>query len=122
MQTQVTYFKCGGVSLAVGVDHRIADGASSLHFVNTWSDIARDDLSNIKPPFMNRMLLRARDPPQPAFPHVEYQPFPQMKLAFDHLKSTSNTTASIFRFTREQLSILKANSAEDDGRNINTIK
>ncbi|KAI5337645.1 hypothetical protein L3X38_016916 [Prunus dulcis] len=119
---QVTYFKCGGVSLAVGVDHRIADGASSLHFVNTWSDIARDDLSNIKPPFMNRMLLCARDPPQPAFPHVEYQPFPQMKLASDHLESTSNTTASIFRFTREQLNILKANSAEDDGGNINTIK
>ncbi|XP_021817128.1 shikimate O-hydroxycinnamoyltransferase-like [Prunus avium] len=121
---QVTYFKCGGVSLSVGVDHRIADGASSLHFVNTWSAIARDDLdlSNIKPPLMNRMLLRARDPPQPAFPHVEYQPFPQMKLAYDHLKSTSKITTSIFRFTREQLNILKANSVEDDGGNINTIK
>ncbi|BFG24855.1 hypothetical protein CerSpe_111290 [Prunus speciosa] len=29
---QLTYFKCGGVSLGVGMDHRIADGPSAFHF------------------------------------------------------------------------------------------
>ncbi|KAI7734260.1 hypothetical protein M8C21_011573, partial [Ambrosia artemisiifolia] len=37
---QVTYFKCGGVSLGVGMQHHAADGASGLHFINTWSDMA----------------------------------------------------------------------------------
>ncbi|KAL6286105.1 hypothetical protein ACE6H2_010495 [Prunus campanulata] len=117
---QITYFKCGGVSLGVGMEHRVADGVSGLHFINTWSDIARGDLSNIKPPFMDRTLLRARDPPQPAFPHIEYQPSPQMKPS-DNLKSTSNITTSIFKLTREQLNILKDKSKEDGGNNINTI-
>ncbi|VVA39105.1 PREDICTED: shikimate [Prunus dulcis] len=117
---QITYFKCGGVSLGVGMDHRVADGVSGLHFVNTWSDIARGDLSNIKPPFMDRTLLRARDPPQPAFPHIEYQPSPQMKPS-DNLKSTSNITTSIFKLTKKQLNILKDKSKEDGGNNINTI-
>ncbi|BBH06324.1 hydroxycinnamoyl-CoA shikimate/quinate hydroxycinnamoyl transferase, partial [Prunus dulcis] len=37
----VTHFQCGGVSLGVGMDHRMADGVSNMHFVNAWSDIAR---------------------------------------------------------------------------------
>ncbi|CAB4284879.1 unnamed protein product [Prunus armeniaca] len=71
LQVQVTHFQCGGVSLGVGMDHRIADGVSNMHFVNTWSDIARGDLTNITQPFMDRTLLGARNPPQPAYipPH-----------------------------------------------------
>ncbi|BFG24854.1 hypothetical protein CerSpe_111280 [Prunus speciosa] len=105
---QVTYFKCGGVSLGVGMEHRIADGVSGLHFVNTWSDIARGDLKHINPPFLDRTLLRARNPPQPAFPHIEFLPSLQMKLASDLLQSTTNTTTSLFRLTQEQLNILKS--------------
>ncbi|XP_021799912.1 shikimate O-hydroxycinnamoyltransferase-like [Prunus avium] len=125
---QVTYFKCGGVSLGVGMDHRMADGISGVYFINTWSDIARGDLTNIEAPFMDRTLLRARDPPQPAFPHIEYQALPQMKLASDeHLQSKSNITTSLFRLTPEQLNMLKlkVNSKEEGGGgniNNNTIK
>ncbi|BFG24852.1 hypothetical protein CerSpe_111250 [Prunus speciosa] len=119
---QVTYFKCGGVSLGVGMEHRIADGVSGLHFVNTWSDIARGDLKHINPPFLDRTLLRARNPPQPAFPHIEFQPSPQMKLASDLLQSTTNSTTSLFRLTQEQLNILKSKFKEDGGKNINTMK
>ncbi|KAA8522854.1 hypothetical protein F0562_009277 [Nyssa sinensis] len=36
---QVTFFKCGGVCLGVGLHHTLADGASALHFINTWSDV-----------------------------------------------------------------------------------
>ncbi|PON36432.1 Transferase [Parasponia andersonii] len=36
----VTYFKCGGVSIGVGMQRYGADGFSGLHFVNTWSDMA----------------------------------------------------------------------------------
>ncbi|KAL6203323.1 hypothetical protein ACLB2K_027023 [Fragaria x ananassa] len=41
LPVQITYFKCGGVALCVRLDHHLADGLSALHFINTWSDIAR---------------------------------------------------------------------------------
>lgn len=60
------------------MQHHAADGASGLHFINTRSDMARG-LDLTIPPFIDRTLLRARDPPQPQFPHVEYQPPPTLK-------------------------------------------
>ncbi|PRQ50383.1 putative shikimate O-hydroxycinnamoyltransferase [Rosa chinensis] len=105
---QVTYFKCGGVSLGVGMEHRVADGYSGLHFINTWSDIARG-LDLTIPPFIDRTLLRARDPPRPAFPHIEYQPGRSMKTPLDAAQMTS-TMVSIFKLTPDQLNTLKAKS------------
>ncbi|XP_010942061.1 hydroxycinnamoyltransferase [Elaeis guineensis] len=111
---QVTYFKCGGVSLGVGMQHHVADGTSGLHFINSWSDVARG-LGISAPPFIDRTLLRARDPPTPSFPHVEYQPPPSMKAAatppapVNSVKSGGPVTAvSLFKFTRAQLDLLKA--------------
>ncbi|KAK6911089.1 hypothetical protein RJ641_000019 [Dillenia turbinata] len=112
---QVTYFKCGGASLGVGMQHHVADGASGLHFVNTWSDMARG-LGVTIPPFIDRTLLRARDPPQPAFYHVEYQPPPLKNAPPQPTKGqlgTDSTAVSIFKFTRDQLNILKAKCKED---------
>ncbi|GAV71453.1 Transferase domain-containing protein [Cephalotus follicularis] len=112
---QVTYFKCGGVSLGVGMQHHAADGFSGLHFVNTWSDIARG-VDITLPPFIDRTLLRAQDPPQPVFKHIEYQPPPAMKTP---LQSDSGSTAvSIFKLTQEQLSTLKA-KAKENGNTVN---
>ncbi|KAD4385927.1 hypothetical protein E3N88_26096 [Mikania micrantha] len=34
-EEHVTYFKCGGVSLGVGLHHRVMDGSSAIHFMNT---------------------------------------------------------------------------------------
>nr|AGA20364.1 hydroxycinnamoyl CoA shikimate/quinate hydroxycinnamoyl transferase [Leucaena leucocephala] len=115
---QVTYFKCGGVSLGVGMQHHAADGFSGLHFINTWSDMARGfDLT--LPPFIDRTLLRARDPPQPVFEHIEYKPPPTMKSPQNPVQSPTkpgsdpNTaTVSIFKMTRAQLNALKAKSKE----------
>ncbi|KAJ9693414.1 hypothetical protein PVL29_012262 [Vitis rotundifolia] len=110
---QVTYFKCGGVSLGVGMQHHVADGASGLHFINTWSDMARG-LDLTIPPFIDRTLLRARDPPQPAFHHIEYQPPPQLKTP---QPNTQNTNVCIFKITRDQLNTLK-NKSKEDGNTI----
>lgn len=110
---QVTHFKCGGVSLGVGMQHHVADGASGLHFINTWSDMARG-LDITIPPFIDRTLLRARDPPQPAFHHIEYQPPPQLKTP---LPNAQNTNVCIFRITRDQLNTLK-NKSKEDGNTI----
>lgn len=110
---QVTHFKCGGASLGVGMEHHAADGFSGLHFVNSWSDMARGLDLTIKP-FIDRTILRARDPPQPAFEHIEYQPAPPMKTPVQSTKSDpESTTVSIFKITRDQLNMLKAKSKED---------
>nr|A0A2H5AIZ1.1 RecName: Full=Hydroxycinnamoyltransferase [Narcissus pseudonarcissus]AUG71940.1 hydroxycinnamoyltransferase [Narcissus pseudonarcissus] len=110
---QITHFKCGGTSLGVGMQHHVADGASGLHFINSWSDIARG-LDIAVPPFIDRSLLRARDPPSPSFPHIEYQPAPSMNtspapIQDPTVKSDPTATAvSIFKLTKQQLDLLKS--------------
>ncbi|XP_010265527.1 PREDICTED: shikimate O-hydroxycinnamoyltransferase-like [Nelumbo nucifera] len=114
---QITRFKCGGVSLGVGMQHHVADGSSGLHFINTWSDMARG-LDLTIPPFIDRTLLRARDPPTPSFHHIEYQPAPPMKHPPETPNSQSgpeSTTVTMFKISRDQLNILKAKSK--DGAN-----
>ncbi|KAJ9548398.1 hypothetical protein OSB04_020941 [Centaurea solstitialis] len=56
---QVTHFKCGGVALGCGVFHTLSDGLSSIHFINTWSDMARG-LSIAIPPFIEPTCYHAR--------------------------------------------------------------
>ncbi|WOG99313.1 hypothetical protein DCAR_0518661 [Daucus carota subsp. sativus] len=109
---QLTFFKCGGVSLGVGLHHVAADGPSGLHFISTWSDMARG-LGLTLAPFIDRTLLRARDPPQPAFPHIEYQPPPPLKSGPDPTNSNPETAVSIFKLTRAQLNALKDKSKEN---------
>ncbi|OAY69730.1 Shikimate O-hydroxycinnamoyltransferase [Ananas comosus] len=77
---QVTYFKCGGVALGVGVQHHAADGFSALRVINSWADLTRGAPITFRP-YIDRTLLRARDPPTPKFPHIEYQPPPSMPQA-----------------------------------------
>lgn len=114
----MTYFKCGGASLGVGMQHHVADGFSGLHFVNSWSDIARGlEVSLL--PFIDRTLLRARDPPQPQFQHIEYQPPPALKAPPQegaHKPGTEPTMVSIFKMTREQLVTLKEKAKEDGNK------
>ncbi|PPD78240.1 hypothetical protein GOBAR_DD24818 [Gossypium barbadense] len=112
----VTYFKCGGASLGVGMQHHAADGYSGLHFINTWSDMVRG-LDLTIPPFIDRTLLRARDPPQPVFHHVEYQPPPAMKIP-PQSTGPESTAISIFKLTRDQLNALKA-KCKEDGNDVN---
>ncbi|KAK8952174.1 Shikimate O-hydroxycinnamoyltransferase [Platanthera zijinensis] len=111
---QVTHFKCGGASLGVGMQHHVADGYSGLHFINSWSDVARGAGISL-PPFIDRSLLRSRHPPSPSFPHIEYQPPPSMPApvaAFSPKSSLASSAAavSLFTISRHQLSALRSKS------------
>nr|GEV52338.1 shikimate O-hydroxycinnamoyltransferase [Tanacetum cinerariifolium] len=66
----------------------------------------------VPPPFIDRTILRARDPPQPAFEHAEYKPPPPSLQA-----QSNETVASNFKITRDQLDMLKVKSK--DGNTIN---
>ncbi|XP_072977582.1 hydroxycinnamoyltransferase-like [Typha angustifolia] len=119
---QVTHFKCGGVSLGVGMQHHVADGFSGLHFINSWSDVAHG-LPIAVPPFIDRTLIRARDPPTPSFPHVEYHPPPSMQVTTPPSTTTTTTKASspstavsIFKLSCSHLSLLRKKLPHDSPR------
>ncbi|XP_042488790.1 shikimate O-hydroxycinnamoyltransferase-like [Macadamia integrifolia] len=103
------------------MQHRVADGMSGLHFINTWADMARGFQVTI-PPIIDRALLRARNTLTPAFHHIEYQPPPTMKtplqITNSQLGPLGTTSEAAFKITSEQLNILKAKSKEG-GNTIN---
>ncbi|KAL7139819.1 hypothetical protein ABFS83_09G079000 [Erythranthe nasuta] len=112
---QVTHFKCGGVTLGVGMQHHVADGFSGLHFINTWSDMARGLTAATVPPFIDRSILRARDPPLPQFEHIEYQ-YPPKPPADE-----TTTTVSLFKLTPDQLNNLKSKFKSSDDEINNAV-
>ncbi|KAI3524299.1 hypothetical protein L1887_02952 [Cichorium endivia] len=122
--TQVTHFKCGGVSLGCGLHHTLSDGLSSLHFINTWSDVTRG-LSVAIPPFLDRTVLHARDPPSPLFDHVEYHTPPSMITSSNNkLADTSPdpVSTSILRLTFDQINAIKSKCKGDGNVYLSTYE
>ncbi|PIA45899.1 hypothetical protein AQUCO_01600269v1 [Aquilegia coerulea] len=107
MLLQVTYFNCGGVSLGVAAQHTVLDGIAGTQFINSWARVARG--LDIKiPPFINRTLLRAQQPPTPSFPHIEHQPPPAVLKSSNQKLETSPISAATFKITRDHINSLKA--------------
>ncbi|CAL1358707.1 unnamed protein product [Linum trigynum] len=108
---QVTRFKCGGVCLGIGVHHMVADGASALQFINTWSEMARGGgciLRNTAATTVqsfDRTILRARDPPTPKFHHTEYDTHPTMVIPTPLIPSTP--IIHMMKITQNQITSLK---------------
>ncbi|KAL9376961.1 hypothetical protein Peur_031081 [Populus x canadensis] len=112
---QVTRFTCGGVCLGVGWQHTLADGTECLHFINTWSDIARG-LSVKTPPFIDRTILRGRVPPNPTFHHVEYDPFPTINTPFPNPipeSGSKDISVANLKIPSDLLKTLKAMAKND---------
>ncbi|KAL5769639.1 hypothetical protein ACOSP7_013793 [Xanthoceras sorbifolium] len=42
MAVQINYFDCGGVAIAVGFRHAVADGTTAANFIKSWATISRD--------------------------------------------------------------------------------
>lgn len=117
---QVTHFKCGGVAIGVGMQHHVADGFSGLHFINSWADLCRGVPIAVMP-FIDRSLLRARDPPTPVYPHIEYQPAPAMlsseppQAALTSKPATPPTAVAIFKLSRAELVRLRSQVPAREG-------
>lgn len=91
---QMSRFKCGGVCLGMALDHHVCDGISAI----------RSGIIRSPPPFLDRTVLRAPDPPHPKFPHIEFRPSPIPPFV---LQVQTNLKFSIFKLTRDQLNALK---------------
>lgn len=107
----MTKFKCGGFTLGLNMIHCMKDGLCAMEFVNAWSETARG-LDIKTPPFLDRTILKARDPPKIEFQHHE----------FDEIEDISNTENLYeqekmfyrsFCFDPEKLEQLKKKATED---------
>lgn len=113
---QVTFFKCGGVCLGAAVHHTAADGLAALHFVNTWSDIARGITNIPVPPSLDRTLLRARTPPAVLFDHPEYSPKPSTPATKPPFVSAH------LKLSKNQIKHLKTNNISNPSKPLSTFK
>ncbi|CAO2827541.1 unnamed protein product [Amaranthus hypochondriacus] len=110
---QVTKFKCGGFALGLCVNHCMFDGIAAMEFVNSWGEIARGLTPNTTP-FLDRTILKARDPPKVEFQHQE----------FDEIQDISgNVPTNLYReemqyqsfcFEAKHLERLKAKAIEGE--------
>ncbi|KAH9806337.1 Shikimate O-hydroxycinnamoyltransferase [Citrus sinensis] len=119
---QVTYFKCGGACLGVGFHHTLADGTSTLHFIDTWADMARG-FPMTSTPLIDRTIVRARVPPSPSFHHTEYDPPLSMNnpTQIKEFKSSPvPTSVATLKLSLDQINTLKASVKKDHlGTDIN---
>ncbi|XP_075512629.1 omega-hydroxypalmitate O-feruloyl transferase-like [Primulina tabacum] len=107
---QVTKFKCGGFVLGLCMNHCMFDGIGAMEFVNSWGETARG-FPLKTPPFMDRTILKSRDPPKYEFPHHE----------FAEIEDISNTAQLYnqemhyrsFCFDSEKLQHIKSLALED---------
>ncbi|RLN05426.1 hypothetical protein C2845_PM13G22680 [Panicum miliaceum] len=76
---QVTRLACGGLTLAVRVQHAMADGQGMLQFLGAAAELARGAAAPTVQPVWRRELLTAREPPRPSFAHREYDEVPDNK-------------------------------------------
>jgi shikimate O-hydroxycinnamoyltransferase len=121
---QVTRFKCGGITLATNWAHVAADGQSGLHFMKSWSELARGLQVSLLPDH-RRELVKPRK-----FP-VSNNPFKASVIsagaqAIDPLESKAETgegrlqpeesriEAKVIEFSKDDIAKLKKQAAEQD--------
>ncbi|XP_039173418.1 omega-hydroxypalmitate O-feruloyl transferase-like [Eucalyptus grandis] len=73
LTVQVTTFKCGGIVVGIVMNHVLVDGKALTDFIACWNDLARAKPPSVLP-FLDRSVLRPRQPPRVDLPHHEYAP------------------------------------------------
>ncbi|KAL3729818.1 hypothetical protein ACJRO7_026891 [Eucalyptus globulus] len=73
LSVQVTTFKCGGIVVGIVMNHVLVDGKALTDFIACWNGLARAKPPSILP-FLDRSVLRPRQPPRVDLPHHEYAP------------------------------------------------
>ncbi|WJX47915.1 histone H3.1 [Trifolium repens] len=109
---QVTKFKCGGFVLGVNVNHCMNDGISAMQFVNSWSDIARG-LDLKIPPFLDRTILKPRNPPQIDFSHHEFAEIEDLSNTNKLIHEEEEMVYKSFYFNQNKLELLKKKATEN---------
>lgn len=85
------------------------DGIGAMEFVNAWGEIARGNEIKV-PPFMDRTILKARNPPKPEFPHHEFAEIEDVSDAAELYKEEMRYRS--FCFDPEKLEQLRRSATE----------
>ncbi|XP_021741205.1 hydroxycinnamoyltransferase 1-like [Chenopodium quinoa] len=112
---QVTRFSCGSVCLGFAQHHHVADGASWLHFNNSWARLAKGLELDVYPVHDRANYLAPRDPPLVKFRHFEYEPSLPSLLPFKGLSSEMvTTTECTFKLTKDQMDTIKLQATSQE--------
>lgn len=106
----MTKFKCGGFVLGLCMNHCMFDGIGAMEFVNSWGETARG-LPLTTPPFLDRTVLKAREPPQMAYQHQEFAEIQDLSTTTELYKD--KMLYKSFCFSPENLEKLKNKALED---------
>ncbi|XP_058203343.1 omega-hydroxypalmitate O-feruloyl transferase-like [Rhododendron vialii] len=112
LTAQVTKFKNGGFVLGICVNHFVFDGVTAMDFINHWGEIARGLPLKVSP-FLDRSILRARNPPQIEFPHTEFSEIEDISNTSDLY--TEEMVYESFSFDLDKLEKLKMAATKDGG-------
>ncbi|XP_075480070.1 omega-hydroxypalmitate O-feruloyl transferase-like [Primulina tabacum] len=111
LMAQVTKFKCGGFVIGLCMNHCMFDGIGAMEFVNCWSEIARGIPLKI-PPFIDRSILKSRNPPHFEFPHHEFAEIEDISN-ISELYNNQEMHYKSFCFDPEKLQNIKNKASED---------
>ncbi|KAK9055301.1 hypothetical protein SSX86_026383 [Deinandra increscens subsp. villosa] len=110
---QVTRFVCGGFSLGLNISHVAVDGQSAIHFVSEWARVSRGEPLEA-PPYLDRKVLRAGDPPMTSevVNHEEFGPPPVLIDPSDVNERDNETTVTMLKLTAAQVAKLRNKANE----------
>ncbi|XP_050230802.1 omega-hydroxypalmitate O-feruloyl transferase-like [Mercurialis annua] len=108
---QVTKFKCGGFVLGLCMNHCMFDGIGAMEFVNSWGETARG-LPLSVPPFLDRTILKSRNPPKIEYVHQEFAEI-EDKSNTSSLYKEEEMTYKSFCFDPEMLEHIKTKALQD---------
>lgn len=104
------------MSLATAIHHIVADGYSGVHFINSWSEVARG-INISQTPYIDRTLLQVKNTETPKFSHVEYEPPPLLKDKSGIIINTRNDSSIYnFKIRKGELDSLKAKATHDGNK------
>ncbi|KAK4383760.1 Spermidine hydroxycinnamoyl transferase [Sesamum angolense] len=110
---QVTRFRCGGLSIGLGISHVMADGPSALHFIDEWTKFARG-VGPVIPPFLDRKALETEKPVHCKFDPSVLRPPPTLLGQEDSLEQRKKPISVAFlSLTKLQIEKLRGKANLD---------
>ncbi|KAK9063987.1 hypothetical protein SSX86_017859 [Deinandra increscens subsp. villosa] len=111
---QVNFFNCGGVSITVQHNHKLADALSTMVFLNTWAAIARRDPNQVYPSFDSSEMF----PQNPNVPSSPYVPLWYLTISPAYLKHGLFETK---RFVFDALALRKLKAIASEHQRVSRV-
>lgn len=96
------------------MNHCLADGLSAVEFLNSWGHVALHGLPLPAPPVLDRLILKARDPPRIEFPHHEFLEIDDVS-GCGAIDDAELIEYRAFVFDAEKIGRLKGKAMEEGG-------